>query len=131
MPKPKTAPDSPFAALADELGALEKEMLPHAPKLARIDQLRKSLREACTVGAGMPWTVYGERFFATLGPKASERKINFPALIRRIGAGRFSRFATCTLKLLEAHVDVATVAAVITVEATGARPLKTFEKTAE
>lgn len=129
MAKPKPAV-SQFAALADELGALEKEMAPFAQKLARIDALRKALREAAKdqAAANMPWTVYGTHFLAILGPRAAERIINFPALIKRIGAGRFSRFAKCTLKDLEANVDPATVAAVVTTDATGSRSLKTFER---
>lgn len=119
---------SEFGVLADELGALEKEMAPHAQKLARIDHLRKVLRGACTAPAAMPWTVYGVRFLVILGPRASERLINLPALVKRIGAGRFARFAKCTLKDLEANVDPATVAAVVTTDATGSRTLKTFER---
>lgn len=114
--------------LVDELGALEKEMAPHAQKLARIELLRKTLRAACPVSPDKPWTIEGARFMAIVGAKAPERSINYVALVKQIGAGVFAKFATCTLKDLELKVAPAIVAAVITSANTGSRSLKTFEK---
>lgn len=126
-PKPAKAPN-PHSAIADELGALEKEMAPHAQKLARIEQLRKTLRAECPVANDHPWTVNGQNFVAVLGPRALERSISTVALVRAIGAAAFARFATCTLKSLEASVAPAIAASVITSDHTGSRSLKTFEK---
>lgn len=127
MHSAKSATD-PFAALADELGALEKEMAPFAPQIARIAALRKALRAGCPVAAHQEWSVQGKRFQAVLGACAMERKVNYAALIKRIGAGVFAKFATCTLKDLEAKVAPAIVAQVVTSAATGSRPLETFER---
>lgn len=129
MPKPKPA-QSDFAPLADELGALEKEMAPHAQKLARIESLRKALREACTTPASEPWTVEGVRFIAMLGPRANERAIDLKKLVKAVGAAAFAKFAKCSLKDLEANVAPAVVAAVVSTGATGSRSLKTFERAA-
>lgn len=130
MASPKTSKSavSQFAPLADELGALEKEMAPYAQKIARITALKKALRDGCSVKATEQWTITGERFIAVLGPCANERLINVQKLVKTIGAVKFAAFATCTLKALEESVAPAVVAAVVTSEASGSRSLKTFEK---
>jgi hypothetical protein len=126
--KSKPAPLSEFAPLADELGSLEKEMAPHAQKLSRIEALKKALRTACTAKPGDQWTVDGARFIAVLGPCANKRIIDFPRLVKAIGAGVFAKFATCTLTDIEEHVPPTVAAAVVSQEAAGSRSLKTFEK---
>jgi hypothetical protein len=130
MATPKAAKPvvSQFAPLADELGALEKEMAPFAQKLARIDALRKALRAACTVLDTEQWTVTGTRFIAVLGPRAQQRLVDVSRLVKEIGAVLYAKFATCTLKDLEERVAPDVVAAVVRTEATGSRSLKTFEK---
>lgn len=127
-PKPAKAPASQFAPLADELGALEKEMAPFAQKISRIEALRKALRAGCPAKDAEPWTVDGAHFVAVLGPRALERKCDFAALVKAIGAKAFAAFATCTLGALETNVTPAIVASVVDSKATGFRPLKTFEK---
>lgn len=119
---------SEFAPLADELGSLEREMAPHAQKLARIDALRKALRAACSAPADSEWTIEGSRFIAVLGARAMERAVDYKKLVKAIGAGVFAKFATCTLKALEEHATPAIVAAVVTSDRTGSRTLKTFER---
>jgi hypothetical protein len=119
---------SEFAPLADELGALEKEMAPHAQKIARIDALRKALRAGCTTPSTVQWTVAGERFVAVLGACAMQRSIDVPRLVKHIGAKTFAAFATCTLTALEMNVPPNVVAVVVSADNTGTRPLKTFEK---
>lgn len=123
----RTAVD-PFAAIADELGALEKEMAPHAQKLARVDLLRKTLREACTAAPESEWTVTGARFIAVLGMRGNTTLIAFPALVKIVGAKVFATFATCTLKELAARVSPVVAASVTSMARVGPRPLKTFEK---
>jgi hypothetical protein len=126
--KPAKTAIPQFGPLADELGALEKEMSPFAQKLARIEQLRKALRAACEAPAGEEWMVTGSKFVALLGVRAMERKIDFAKLVKSIGAGVYARFATCTLKDLEARIAPAIVAAVVSSADTGSRTLKTFER---
>ncbi len=130
MATPKLAkpPVSQFAPLADELGALVKEMAPYAQKLSRIETLKKALRSGCTVKDSEEWTVEGARFVAVLGPRANERFVETARLVKTIGAVLYAKFATCTLKDLEANVAPAVVAAVVSSGATGSRSLKTFEK---
>ncbi len=128
--KPAPPPGVPaeLAAMADELGALEKEMAPHAQKLARIDLLKKQIRAACPVSPDKQWTLTGNRFLVMLNPCAMERSIDILKLVRLVGAKAFATFATCTLKALEAANPPAVIAAVVTTEQTGSRSLKTFEK---
>jgi hypothetical protein len=127
-PKPQNAPLPEHAALADELGALEKEMAPFAQKLARIELLKRTLRAACPALPGSPWTVTGARFVALLGPCAMQRRINVADLVKYIGSAMFAKFATCTLADLERNVKPEVAAGVVMAGPTGPRPLKTFEK---
>jgi hypothetical protein len=127
--KPPANPFVPdFGTLADELGALVKEMAPYAQKLSRIEDLKKALRAGCTAKPTEEWTVAGKRFIAVLGACANARTVNLPSLVKLIGAKAFAMFAICTLGELEENVPPATVAAVVTSGATGSRSLKTFEK---
>jgi predicted secreted protein len=128
-PKPaKPASLSPFGAIADELGALEKEMAPYAQKLARIEQLRKSLRNGCEKAPDQEWKIEGARFIALLGPRANQSSIKFSEVVKAIGAKAYAAFATCTLKDLEANVTPVVMAAVLSSGRTGPRTLKTFER---
>ena len=119
---------SEFAPLADELGALEKEMAPFKQKLARIEALKESARAGCPVAPTLPWTVEGERFIASLGACANQRVIDIPRLVKAIGAGVYAKFATCSLEALKKCVAPAIVAAVVSSKEIGSRSLKTFEK---
>jgi hypothetical protein len=127
-PKPAKPILAQFAPLADELGALVKEMAPYAQKLSRIEALKKALRAGCTAKATEQWTVEGAHFVAVLGPCANSRVIDVKLLVKKIGAVMFASFSGCTLKDLEEHVAPAIVAAVVTDEPAGSRSLKTFEK---
>jgi hypothetical protein len=117
-----------FGPLADELGALVKEMAPYAQKLARIEALKKALRAGCTAKPEEQWTVEGSRFIAVLGQCGNARIIDVKLLVKKIGAVMYASFSACTLKDLEEHVAPAIVAAVVTDEPSGSRSLKTFEK---
>lgn len=126
--KKAASPLSQFQLLADELGALEKEMAPFMPKLSRIEAIKKALRAACPVKPDQPWTVTGSRFIAALGPCATERVVDIPKLVKAIGAAVFAKFGRCTLKDLEANVPGEIAVEVVTAKATGSRTLRTFEK---
>jgi hypothetical protein len=115
--------------MADELGALEKEFAPYQPKLDRIKLLKEQLRAAFdNRSAGDSIEVYGEHFIVSLGPRANERSISIAKLVKAVGAKVFAKFAKCTLKDLEANVGPEVIAAVVTSDLTGTRPLKTFER---
>ena len=100
MPKAKPVPAiDPLAAIVDELGALDAELKPVAPKIARRDALRKKLREAFTEkSAELEYSVSGARFEAKLGPKGWENTVNTVKLAKVIGASvscdcaRYARF---------------------------------------
>jgi hypothetical protein len=130
MASPKLAKTDPYASLVDELGGLEKELAPFAQQLARIELLKKTLRGVCPASDDVEWSVSGARFIALLGPRALERKIDIKALVKAIGAPAFAKFASCTLKALEASVEPAIAAGVISSDRTGSRSLKLFERRA-
>lgn len=118
-----------LAAEVDELGALEKELAPLKPKLARLELLRKSVRTRYDASpAAESFEATGQRFMVIVGARANESVINYPVLIKSIGAKLFHAIAKTTLKALEEHVPCAVRAACITVEPIGTRSLKTFER---
>jgi hypothetical protein len=135
MPAKAAAPakkTTPLADLVDELGALEKEyaiaLAPFEMKLARMKALKALIQEACTAKPADEWVTEGAKFGVRLGPAAKERSINFSALVKKIGAAAFAKFATCTLGALEKHASADVAAAVVTTDLTGPRKLSTFEK---
>ncbi len=128
-----TAP-APYAALADELGALKKELAllvaPFMLKKPRMEALEKQLREACPVAADAEWTVRGSRFDVILGPRAEFRIVCIGKLIKAIGQKAFNAFATVSLKDLESHpaISADTLATIVQKNRIGPRTLKTVEK---
>ncbi len=133
IPKPQTArvgvPAALIAQQVDELGALEKRLLPYKADLARIEDLRKAVR--AHFDASPPLASFqpaGDKFFATVGPRANERTINPAKLIKAVGLKLYATLASVTLKALEAGVSAEIAAGVVSTAATGARPLKTFER---
>lgn len=129
-PKPaEPAAASPLSQAVDELGALEKRLLPFKADLARVEILRKAIRAQFDASpAAEPLEVKGERFTALLGPRGIERTINPAKLIKAIGVKVYATIARITLGDLEKNVDAGIVAAVVTSAHTGPRSLKTFER---
>src|ERR1035437_9800200 len=119
-----TAP-APYAALADELGALKKEysllVAPFALKKPRMEAIEKLLRDACPVAADAEWTVTGSRFHVILGPRAEYRIVSVLKLIKAIGQKAFNAFATVSLKDLESHpaISADTLATIVHKERIG------------
>ncbi|MES2136107.1 MAG: hypothetical protein V4502_03480 [Pseudomonadota bacterium] len=118
--------------MADELGALEKEyalaLAPFELKLPRIKALKETLQAACPAKPDAEWLVEGTRFIVRLGPRAMARSIDFKALVKKIGAAVFVKFATCTLGALEENVKPDVIDDVVTTAQTGPRKLSTSEK---
>jgi len=93
----------PCAAIVDEMGALDAELKPMAPKIARRDALRKTLREAFTEkSAELEYSVSGARFEAKLGAKGWENSVNVPKLAKLITAKALLQIARVTLGSLAA-----------------------------
>lgn len=134
--KPKTtspAADPKLAQLAanvDEMGALEKELAPFAPKIARVEALRKAVRaHFVDASAAQPFEAKGAKFVVQVGPKANERSIDYAKLWKLAGVAVMRKIATVTLKALEAAVSAEIVAQVVGApEPTGSRSLKVFER---
>lgn len=128
---PESSP-SPLAAMADELGALEKEyalaMAPLELKLPRMKALKEALQAACPAPADKEWIVEGEKFGVKLGPRANQRLINIVALVKKIGPAAFAKFATTTLGELEKNVSPDVAKAFVSTDQIGPRKLSTFEK---
>ena len=117
--------DSLLARAVDELGALEAELAPLKPKLARAEALRKALRDRFEGEAPeKACEARGARFIAALGPKAEEWKVQVPQLAKAIGAKAALALAKVTLKAIKGLILPGDV---LTSAATGPRPLKLFE----
>ena|SRR5579875_3900161 len=118
---PKT---SPLAAVVDEIGALELELAAVAAKQTRLKQLRERVRDAfAKVDAERDFEVQGEKYIATLGPKADERTVDTVLLAKAVGAKRFREIAGVTLKAVETAFP-ALLDSVVRYSRTGTRPLK-------
>lgn len=129
-----TAPseaDKALAAQVDELGALEAELAPLKPKLARAEALRSALRVRFEgEPAANACEARGARFIAALGPKAIERTVDVAELAKRIGWKAVVPLAKVALNALARLTDpplVNAAQAAIVSAATGPRPLKIFE----
>jgi hypothetical protein len=126
--KTATKPLNEIAAQVDELGSLEKELLPCRPKLARVEVLRKLIRtQYDALPADIVAQPRGARFFAVVGPRGFQSTINPAKLIKAIGLKLYASLAKVTLGTLEENVDVKIYAGVVTVDQTGPRSLNTFE----
>lgn len=121
-----------LAEMADELGAIQKEydlaLAPLEMKLPRLKALKEALQEACPANPDKDWIVEGARFGVRLGPCANQRSVNIAALVKKIGAAAFAKFASCTIAALDCSVDVQIAKSVITSAQNGPRKLSTFEK---
>lgn len=120
------------AALVDELGALELESYQWRLKAARLDVLRKALREAVPdKNPGLPFTITGKRFIAELGPRALVRTVNTKTLFSLVSQRCFLSLVSCTLKALETADIVPAIRAQVIEEAlTGSRSITLTEKAA-
>lgn len=131
MPKPAavTPAPAPHAALIDELGDCDTRLAPLRTLIAREDALRKQLRaiyaDDATDGE-IP--VQGTRFTTVLGPRGNQTAINIVALVKRIRAAAFAKFAVTTLAALKENVAPDVYDAVTSSVATGPRSLKTYPK---
>lgn len=129
-PKTQTGiPASVIAEQIDELGALEKRVLPFRADLTRIEQLRKAVRGHFDASpASEPFEARGARFTALIGARAEQRSVNPLKLIKAIGLKLYASLCTPTLAALEANVSADVIANVVTSAPTGARSVKTFER---
>ena len=102
-------------------------MIPVRPKLVRIETLRGLIRKHYEdEPAPAAFETRGAHFLATLGPRAFERSIDCPALVKEIGLKAYAAIARPTLKTVEETCAPDVVARVIKQDYSGARPLKTF-----
>lgn len=122
-------PASPFAKIVDEIGALERELEPAKPKIARLDLLRKALRSFYEdKPAASSFLAQGERFDIAVGAKAYETVVNVPKLFKEAGAALFMKIVSVTKKALESQVSPEIAMSVLSTEQTGTRTLKVVEK---
>jgi len=117
-----------LAAQVDELGALEAELAPLKPRIARAEALRSALRARFEGSpADAACEARGRRFIAALGPKATERTVDVAALGKSIGLKALCTLAKVTLKAATAYGEAFGHGVKIDSAPTGARPLKLFE----
>jgi hypothetical protein len=122
-------PIDPFAAVVDEIGDLEAELAPWKQKTARLEALRKSLRDHyASEPADATFEVHGTRFLTLVGPRAAQRLVNCASLFKLIGQKRFLAICAVTLKALEEACKLDVVLACVETSDTGPRTMKTFAK---
>jgi hypothetical protein len=129
-PKSKKAPPaSPLALLVDELGDLERELAPFKLKAARLEALRKSLRDSFrSQPSDGTFEVAGTRFLALVGPCSAQRLVNVTALFKLVGGMRFLKMAAVSLKALAENESTDVGLAVIETSDTGPRGLSVLAK---
>jgi hypothetical protein len=115
--------------MVDELGGIEKELLPWKGKIARAEALRKALRGAVkTMPPSKELTFEGEKYVCLLGAAGMQTCINKLMLFKRLGQKLFVDLAGFTLKAIEENCSADVVAAVTSQEQSGTRSLKLMEK---
>lgn len=120
-----------LAAMADELGELEKEIEPHRPKFARVDVLRAAIRAAFAKGdPGKRYQVDGETYTVLLGKAGNVSVVHKSELLKLVGPAKFSECASITLKALEDNFSADVLGAVVSLEAIGPRVLTVVAKSA-
>lgn len=138
-PRPAPKPTAPALAIVprdpgtllaqhvDELGSLEAELSAMRVKLRRVETLRELIRKHYEEEpAAQGFETRGERFFATLGPRAWQSTVDYDAVRRAMGLKAYAELARPTLKALEETLAPDVLARVVTWDYQGARPLKTF-----
>src|ERR1017187_905792 len=87
---------SPLAGMVDELGDLEVWAAPLAAKLARLELLKKSVRQHFDASpAAESQMANGTRFVCLLGPRASEATVDVATLAKSIGSKATFRIVKC------------------------------------
>jgi hypothetical protein len=122
-------PDPKLTALVDEIGDLEKELAPHKPKAARLEKLRKQLRDLYDdKPASTPYTADGARYCIELGARGMQTVVNIPKLFKSVKLADFLKLAYVTLKDITAQCSPGVAASVLTEKQTGHRSLTITEK---
>ena len=118
-----------LCTLADEIGALERELSPLKPKLARLEDLRRTLRaHHDSEPADAVCTVQGERYVVVLGERGWENSVNVLNLAKLITAKCALKLAKVTLTALDSSPFAQFRTQCVESEQTGARSIKVFER---
>jgi hypothetical protein len=113
------------------MGDLEAVLAPFKQKIARLEELRKSIREHFAASkADESFELRGSRFLTLVGPTGMQRLVNCSNLFKLVGPKVFLKCASVSLKALEAAAGPAVVHAVVETHFTGPRTVKTFAKAA-
>lgn len=113
------------AASVDEYGALDAKLQPYARDWRRREELAKRLRASVEwAHPAAPLTLAGEAYEVELAPCQMETRIvSMSRVYRLLGARKFVKLATITLKALATAVDPAELASLTVAEQTGSRKL--------
>jgi len=113
------------------MGDLELELAPFKLKTARLEALRKSLRESFRkeIPSGS-FEVHGARFLALVGPCGAQRLVNVAALFKLVGPKRFLAMAAVSLRALAEHATPEIELAVVETSDTGPRTVNVLAKAA-
>lgn len=123
-PKPAV---SPLVAMVDELGALDSELAPLAPKISRAENLRKAIRAHFDQApADQEQTAAGTKYDVLLGEKENASTVDVVKVAQIIGVQQTLAIASCTLKALKAFPSALVFA--VSYARTGTRPLTIRQK---
>lgn len=121
-----------LAAMADELGALEKECEAYKPKFGRIEVLRSAIRAAFNkADPGRRYELSGENWTVLIGKAGNASVVHKSELLKLVGPAKFAEAASVTLKALEENFSADILGAVVSLEAIGPRVLTVIPKAAE
>lgn len=122
-------PPAAVLTAVDELGQLEAEISPFAMKIARVEALRKQIREAYALQPPeQSFTLSSRKFVVELGARSRESKVNVPKLAKLVGVKVLHKIASVTLKALESAVSQDVMNQVVSYAQTGTRSLKVMER---
>lgn len=110
--------------MVDEIGDLERELAPHKPKITRLDNLRKKLRDEYEgQPAASAFTSDGARYAIEVGARGWQTLIDVSKLFKSVKVNDFLKMAGITLKALNSTCSPAVAASVISEAQTGPRSL--------
>jgi len=115
--------------MVDELGDLEKELMPLRPKMKRADDLRSEIRSRYDEKPeDKSFSIEGDRFALNVGARKIQKHVNIAKLYKSVKLSVFLKIVGVTLTSLKEHCEEYVVDSVISEQQTGYRPLELTEK---
>lgn len=116
-------------AVVDELGDLLVSTAPHKANFARLEALKKTIRDwFVDDDPAESFVAHGDNYEATLGPKGNQTVIeDMQAVYDAMGHDAFLKTCAITIGNLEKELSAGRAAALTAIVQTGPRPLAVTE----